>query len=835
MMKFRRKKEILNLLILGILVSSNANAGEFNQKMTGTSADDFYIQEGVLEQTDTDAIYRFQPSDSIVLVDDQRSGDGNVNLKAGSFSNKNVRFEGGVDIGLEGYGGDGYNQFGNVGVTSYVYGIEQTEGNFLLDGAMNIHIKSQGGIGKTESVGNSIVGAEALAIGFGLSSLNTIQINNDLNIDVQAIGGTAIGIHESNRLSSGAIAAGVFISSTGSTTFSSESKTMIRSYARSGIKDYEGALTNDSALSYGIIAVGSQVEMNGDLMISTKAEMADSSLAEGTKIEGALVAILDGEIADNQNGGKVIQLEGDMTFDFYDLADLTIEFPKGKSIQVKLDTKDSFWKGMPAGVNDATILNVDVLSGASWIPTGDEVITANFGTAGEGLTLSEGGILNMAAFYNQSGSLNLTNSFRTLTINGNSTLNDGAILRLNTDINSGLADRVDFANVTGEGTTYIQVAYDPNILRNQVLEASGSGILLSQMTGDTSGIRVTGQESYMDNPLEQYLVTPTVEWDGEEARLTRLEVQGTGRLSTGAMNIGDSQGALRNTFQVQSNSMMRRLGDLRLSNAESGAWARVYGGKLTSGSAYFGHFDQTYTGTEAGYDWARKVDKGELHFGFLGTYLSSSPSYQDGHSNLDSYGAGIYGSWIGNRGHYADFVVRGMRVGQDIRLGDSYGNSTFGDYHTWGYGIGLEYGYRKNLKQGWFVEPQAELHLGRINSTSFRMSNGLKIIQSEINQGSGRLGALLGKRWQGDGKEGSLYLRTSVVQNFSESGRMQGFYGDQKRKIDTLDTKGTALELNLGANVKFTNHLNGYMELTKSFGGPVQTNWQVNGGVRLMW
>ena len=149
MMKFRRKKEILNLLILGILVSSNANAGEFNQKMTGTSADDFYIQEGVLEQTDTDAIYRFQPSDSIVLVDDQSSGDGNVNLKAGSFSNKNVRFEGGVDIGLEGYGGDGYNQFGNVGVTSYVYGIEQTEGNFLLDGAMNIHIKSQGGIWKT--------------------------------------------------------------------------------------------------------------------------------------------------------------------------------------------------------------------------------------------------------------------------------------------------------------------------------------------------------------------------------------------------------------------------------------------------------------------------------------------------------------------------------------------------------------------------------------------------------------------------------------------------------------------------------------------------------------
>lgn len=299
-------------------------------------------------------------------MDDQRSGDGNVNLKAGSFSNKNVRFEGGVDIGLEGYGGDGYNQFGNVGVTSYVYGIEQTEGNFLLDGAMNIHIKSQGGIGKTESVGSSIVGAEALAIGFGLSSLNTIQINNDLNIDVQAIGGTAIGIHESNRLSSGAIAAGIFISSTGSTTFSSESKTMIRSYARSGIKDYEGALTNDSALSYGIIAVGSQVEMNGDLMISTKAEMADSSLAEGTKIEGALVAILDGEIAVNQNGGKVIQLEGDMTFDFYDLADLTIEFPKGKSIQVKLDTKDSFWKGMPAGVNDATILNVDVLSGAAY-------------------------------------------------------------------------------------------------------------------------------------------------------------------------------------------------------------------------------------------------------------------------------------------------------------------------------------------------------------------------------------------------------------------------------------------------------------------------------------
>ena len=205
-MKFRKKKQqILNLLILGLLVSSNVNATEFNQKMTGTDEDNSYVQEGILEQTPTEAIYSFSPDDLILMIEDFRGGTDNVNLKASLFYSKNIRFNGNTNIQLEGYAGSEYNEFGDVSAASYISGLDQMSNKFALDGVMNIKIKSHGGIAETASDTNSVVMSEALAFGIGFSSLDEAQFNNELILDVESVAGKSIGSHENNRLLGGRV------------------------------------------------------------------------------------------------------------------------------------------------------------------------------------------------------------------------------------------------------------------------------------------------------------------------------------------------------------------------------------------------------------------------------------------------------------------------------------------------------------------------------------------------------------------------------------------------------------------------------------------------------
>ena len=78
-------------------------------------------------------------------------------------------------------------------------------------------------------------------------------------------------------------------------------------------------------------------------------------------------------------------------------------------------------------------------------------------------------------------------------------------------------------------------------------------------------------------------------------------------------------------------------------------------------------------------------------------------------------------------------------------------------------------------------------------------------------------------------------MRTSLLQDWGGNGSLSASYGGISQKLDTADHGGTSLELNIGGNIKFSKKANGYLELTKSFGGDVKMDWQLNGGVRFMF
>lgn len=73
----------------------------------------------------------------------------------------------------------------------------------------------------------------------------------------------------------------------------------------------------------------------------------------------------------------------------------------------------------------------------------------------------------------------------------------------------------------------------------------------------------------------------------------------------------------------------------------------------------------------------------------------------------------LYGTWLGDAGHYADIVLKQGRLSNDFDVYTSAGH-TSGDYDAWGTSLSGEYGKKILLENDWYVTPQAQLTLMRI-------------------------------------------------------------------------------------------------------------------------
>mgnify|MGYP002614209739 FL=1 len=223
---------------------------------------------------------------------------------------------------------------------------------------------------------------------------------------------------------------------------------------------------------------------------------------------------------------------------------------------------------------------------------------------------------------------------------------------------------------------------------------------------------------------------------------------------------------------------------------------------------------------------------GKLYTGIAVNRIDSNTGYTAGSGDLSSTGVGVYASWLGGKGHYLDVIARGSKLTNDFKLVDLSGNAAKADYDTWAYGISAEYGYRQQLNAGWFVEPQAELSLGRMGSVDYTTSNDVTIKQDSVNSAVVRLGFLGGKEFTIGGRASNAYVKASLLHDFGGNGDATGYYGNDSLALQTGDLTGTWYEIGLGANLGIAKNSNLYFDALKTFGGDLRTDWQFNAGLR---
>ena len=424
-------------------------------------------------------------------------------------------------------------------------------------------------------------------------------------------------------------------------------------------------------------------------------------------------------------------------------------------------------------------------------------------------------------------------------IGGTLQLSGSNAFRVTTDLANNKSDRFNFAKLASGSSMeeqYITVGYDKAFDGSSADSISGSNVVVlsvADLNGQTLG-NFVGKESIMDDPLSRFSATPTVVVDDTEVRISKIDLNKDIGPSDTMIISNDASLALRNVWRIEGNNVMKRMGELRSGTeaGKGGVWARYYRGELSADSNYDSSFSQDYTGFQGGIDKVQDYKGGKLYTGIAVNRIDSNAGYTAGSGDLSSTGVGLYGSWLGSKGHYLDVIARGSKLTNDFKLVDLSGNAAKADYDTWAYGISAEYGYRQDLNAGWFVEPQAELSLGHISRVDYTTSNGVSIRQDGVNSAIVRLGFLGGKEFSIGGRPSNAYVKASLLHDFGGNGGSTGYYGIKSLAMQTGDLTGSWYEIGLGANLGIAKNSNLYFDALKTFNGMVRTDWQFNAGLR---
>ena len=288
--------------------------------------------------------------------------------------------------------------------------------------------------------------------------------------------------------------------------------------------------------------------------------------------------------------------------------------------------------------------------------------------------------------------------------------------------------------------------------------------------------------------------------------------------STTVDAISHLQSAAALSWRQEDATLSKRLGDLRQGDGDQGFWVR-----LNRGEFKYDNAKNQNNFFQMGYDKAG----GDWHYGAAISRNSGKTTYGDAAAKNRSLALTLYGTWLGDKGHYADIVLKEGRLSNDYDISAPIG-FTHGQYKTWGSSISAEYGREIAMGDKAYFTPQTQLSWLRIAGKDYTTANGIAISQDSQSSTIGRLGFELGSKL---GDNGNVYAKASVLHDFGGSADTRLSYNGVSTTYSN-DLGDTWYEAGIGFNLKTKDNSYLYADVSKAFGGDYKTPWQWNVGMR---
>ncbi|WP_165655002.1 autotransporter outer membrane beta-barrel domain-containing protein [Sutterella wadsworthensis] len=555
---------------------------------------------------------------------------------------------------------------------------------------------------------------------------------------------------------------------------------------------YAGVTGNKADISTGtarkeiinITATDASSSITGDIEATNRSE-TNITFVNGGTFTGDIVSknITNEEDSEHIKTVSKISLNGQMTYK----GDATLVGASALTLSGDID-------GSESTVNSSEESAVSV-EGSISLGT----VTS---TSSEGVNITDGSLLTLSngessiSKLNSDGDLYLseTATAKLNTVTGNATITVDSVANTAaiTNVASGSA-------VTARATAHFNDA-----------SASASDALASLLETVTVGDGSSLSEAVVEEGDVNNKVTATIE-DGKVVSQTE-----TKNSKLDAFNSIATLSAFQ--WRHEMNDLTKRMGELRDSEGTIGAWARVYGSELQYGDQ---NVKQKSNSIQVGSDF--EVAPG-FKVGAAFNYTNGSAEYNNGDADNNAYGLGIYGTWMAENGMFLDVIAKYVRLDTDFSL-----NGFDGSFDNNAYSLSAEFGWRFDLNDLAFVEPQVELSYGRVAGDTFTAANGVTVKQDDFDTLIGRAGVRAGFKFPEN--KGNIYAKFSVAHDFQ--GEMDAV-ATNGTALNTMhsDIGGTWVEYGVGGNFRLCKNAYGYVDLERTSGAEVNANYRWNIGLR---
>lgn len=275
----------------------------------------------------------------------------------------------------------------------------------------------------------------------------------------------------------------------------------------------------------------------------------------------------------------------------------------------------------------------------------------------------------------------------------------------------------------------------------------------------------------------------------------------------------------------------KRMGDVHyLNKNDDGIWFRLRHDRIEKDLGY------TVDGNmyELGYDKLFLRDDGQERLGLAFDYMKGSTSYDDiaGKGNNSRKGIWLYDTWIGDDGHYSDYILKWGHLENDFEIaGTKKLNLIKGNYDNDVFSASAEYGYMKNLKNDWYITPQVQLQLAKVTGADYTTNQNTNVHVDGIDSIIGRAGFKLGKNF-GDNKKNTFYLKADVLREFlgEQFVSVKDVTSDNEYVGFKYDHSGYWYDVGFGFNIETKKDSYAFLDVERRFGNGNKNSYQINGG-----
>ena len=566
------------------------------------------------------------------------------------------------------------------------------------------------------------------------------------------------------------------------------------------------ATSDDNQIKGFVVFSGSTLAIKGDLEVNAPIALAT---------RGGSQTII------NEAGNSTVKLNGDISFEYEGNTSGT---PIDATVKINLTGADSVWNG---NTRVAWNAKTDSNGNVTHQPNASELSINHVD-----ITLADSAQWNPNAIqeegtYDENGNSTSESGMKYSALN-NLTI-DGGIINLDSSKLT-TADAVQIQNVKGTGGTINtdnvanklsidNKAADTSLTVNgtkEVTDAIASGNASLQKLADvvksndkSAADTVTSDANDIIGGYAAKVVDGTVVVDS----IKTVE-------NTTNRAIGDMMNISLMTWRQENNDMNKRLGELRDSKGEHGAWARMARGESKYGSQ---NVKNQYNYYQVGYDEKLSTNP-NWTVGVALTRTEGNSTFAAGSGENKHTGLAIYGSYLSDSGSFVDLIAKYARLDNEFKtVGAGVGDA---DYKENAYSLSAEYGKRFTNDNGFWIEPQVELTYGTVGSVDYLTNKGYSVHKDSTDSLVGRLGFALGKNI----KQGNVYVRASYLYDFDgESTVTMSGAGTASFK---QDLGGGWWEVGVGTNLYLSEATHLYFDVEKTCGGDVATPWQWNAGVR---